>query len=62
MLERIYLSILGLYAVVFAAVLLTGYMTAGVGGVFCFVIFGLVFMGMIGILPEWSVHNVKAHR
>lgn len=62
MLEKIYLGILGLYAVTFTTVFLAGLMTAGVAVVFGFVLFGLLYMGIIGVLPEYAVHHVESHR
>ena len=57
MLERIYLSVWVVYAVIFAAVFFSGSLTYGAATVFGFVAFGLIYMGMIGVLPFWTTHH-----
>ncbi len=43
-----------------ALLLVTGSFTAMVGVVYGFLAFGLVFMGMISVLPVWMTHSDAA--
>jgi len=61
MLERIYFSLWGIFALTVAAFYLTGSLTSGMIAVFGFIMFGLIFMGMIGVLPFWTTHHT-AHK
>ena len=53
---KVYLSLWVMTAVVAALLLLTGFMTLTAVVTFGFVIFGLVFMGMMGVLPATIAH------
>lgn len=57
MVERIYMALWILLAVFAVVIWLLGYMTATVLVALGFITFGLLFMGIIGILPEWASHN-----
>ncbi|HSI88089.1 MAG TPA: hypothetical protein VK918_03475 [Pyrinomonadaceae bacterium] len=56
MLTKIYLALWVLLVVAFAGVYIIGNMTAEALVVFGFVAFGMVFMGMISVLPT-AVHD-----
>ena len=60
MLERIYVSLIGLYFVALGLFFVGGILTSSVLVVFGLVLFGLVFLGMIGILPHYVTHQ-KTH-
>lgn len=49
-------------SIVMAALFVTGNLTLTVGLVFGFMIFGLVFMGMMGVLPAGVAHPPKRER
>lgn len=57
MLEKIYFAIWALGLMVAGAFYMTGNMTPGYATVFGFLSFGMIFMGMIGILPFHVTHN-----
>lgn len=57
MLEKLYFTILGLYFLTIGTFYFTGNLTPLVGVVFGFVFFGIVFMGMIGVLPFYVSHH-----
>lgn len=57
MFERIYVAIWGVYFVGLTLALITGILTAGTGVAFGFVLFALIFMGMIAVLPHWATHD-----
>ena len=56
MLTKIYLALWALLVAAFAGVYVLGNMTAEAWVVFGFVAFGMVFMGMISVLPT-AVHD-----
>ena len=58
MFERIYFALWGLILITVGALFLTGTLTTMIGVVFGFVAFGLTFMGMIGVLPNWVGHQI----
>lgn len=58
MFEKIYFALWGLLLLVAGALFLTGTLTTMIGVVFGFIAFGLTFMGMIGVLPNWVGHQV----
>jgi len=57
MVERIYLTLWISLAIIAAVVWLLGYMTVTALLAFGFVTFGLLYMGIIGVLPEWAGHS-----
>ncbi len=57
MLERIYISSLGIYFIALGLFFAGGLLTAGVVLVFGLVFFGMVFLGMIGVLPHYATHH-----
>ena len=57
MLEKIYLSVWVLLLAAFVVVFATGMLSYGVATVFGFMAFGLIYMGMIGVLPFWTTHH-----
>ncbi|MEZ5344634.1 MAG: hypothetical protein R2681_03665 [Pyrinomonadaceae bacterium] len=56
MVEKLYLALWGIFFAAFALFFLTGFMTAAMVVGFGFVAFGMVFLGMIGILPHYVTH------
>ena len=56
MLTKIYIALWVLVAAAFAVVFVAGKMTAEALVVFGFIAFGMVFMGMISVLPT-AVHD-----
>jgi hypothetical protein len=58
MFERIYFSLWGLTFLAGGVLYLLGEFTTLTGVVLGFVFFGLTFMGMIGVLPNWVGHQV----
>ena len=56
MLVKIYWTIWAMVAAAAAMIFVTGYFTAVMAVVFGFTAFGLVFMGMIGVLPSMVTH------
>ena len=59
MLTKIYFALWGVLAVAAAVIFLTGNMTRLALVVFGFISFGLVFMGMMGVLPIVVTAPVK---
>lgn len=59
MLTKIYFALWGVLAVAAAVIFLTGNMTMLTLVVFGFISFGLVFMGMMGVLPIIVTHPEK---
>ncbi|NNE97905.1 MAG: hypothetical protein HKN25_02665 [Pyrinomonadaceae bacterium] len=57
MIERLYIALWGIYLIAIALFLATGMLNALTGVVFGFILFGLVFMGMISVLPHWATHQ-----
>lgn len=57
MMVKIYGMLWVLLVVVAALFLLTGNLTPVAGVVFGFIAFGMVFMGMMGVLPSTVGHN-----
>ena len=58
MFERIYFILWALVLLLAGTVYITGNLTIFTAVVFGFVFFGLTFMGMIGVLPNWVGHQV----
>lgn len=56
MMTKVYWALWALLILAAVAVFFAGYMTTGVLVVFGFIAFGMVFMGMMGVLPT-SVHD-----
>ena len=56
MLTKIYAGLWTIFLLAAAIVFVTGNLTMFVGVVFGFVAFGMVFMGMMGVLPATVVH------
>lgn len=57
MLEKIYFAVWGLGLLAAGTVYLTGNMTPTIATVFGFLTFGMIFMGMIGVLPFYVTHE-----
>jgi hypothetical protein len=57
MLERIYIALLGLYVLTVGFFYVSGLLDALTAVVFGFVLFGLIFLGMIGVLPFYATHH-----
>ncbi len=57
MLERIYISLWGIYFIALSLFFVGGMHTAGVVVVFGFVFFSMVFLGMIGVMLDYATHN-----
>jgi hypothetical protein len=57
MLIKIYGMLWALLGIIALVLLATGYFTATVLIAFGFVIFGMIFMGMISVLPSTVVHH-----
>lgn len=57
MLVKIYGITWAFIAAVAALIFLTGSFTPAIGVVFGFVLFGMVFMGMMNVLPSTVGHN-----
>lgn len=57
MLERIYFSLWGVLTIAMGLFYIAGILTMFTVTVFGFIAFGLIFMGMIGVLPFWSSHQ-----
>ncbi|MDH3494829.1 MAG: hypothetical protein OEM82_14840 [Acidobacteriota bacterium] len=57
MLEKIYFSIWALFALVVAMFYFAGWFDYATVTVLGFIMFGLIFMGMIGVLPFWTTHH-----
>ena len=60
MLTKIYAGLWAIFLLAAAIIFLTGNFTMFVGVVFGFVAFGMVFMGMMGVLPATVVHPAPA--
>ena len=58
MFERIYFALWGLLLLAMALIFALGNLTAFGIVVFGFLAFGLTFMGMIGVLPNWVGHQI----
>ena len=58
MFERIYFSLWGLTILAAGILFISGIFTPLTAVVFGFIFFGLTFMGMIGVLPNWVGHQV----
>ena len=56
MLTKIYGCLWAIFLIAAAVIFLTGNFTMFVGVVFGFIAFGMVFMGMMGVLPATVVH------
>ena len=61
MIERIYISFWGIYFIALALVLVMGLLSGTTILGFGLVLFGLIFMGMIAVLPHWASHNHHLH-
>ena len=61
MVERIYISFWGIYFIAVALVLAMGLLNGTALVAFGFVMFGLIFMGMIAVLPHWASHDNLHH-
>lgn len=57
MLEKIYFTVWALFLLALGVFYMTGILTPMIEVVFGFVFFGLIFMGMIGILPFHVSHH-----
>ena len=60
MLTKIYTGLWAIFLLAAAIIFVTGNFTMFVGVVFGFVAFGMVFMGMMGVLPATVVHPAPA--
>lgn len=60
MVLKVYLTVLSLYATAAAVVFITGNLSAIVTVVFGFIAFGLVFLGMMFVLPFTVSHPAPA--
>jgi hypothetical protein len=59
MLTKVYSLLWLAVAVLMGVTYATGNMTSKVLVVFGFIIFGLIFMGMISVLPFWATHHTS---
>jgi hypothetical protein len=59
MLTKVYSLLWLAVAVLMGVTYITGNMTPKVLVVFGFFIFGLIFMGMISVLPFWASHHTS---
>jgi hypothetical protein len=60
MLTKIYAMIWVVVALIAAAFFLTGNFTPVVGVVFGFILFGMIFLGILSVLPSTVGHNAPA--
>ena len=61
MLERIYFSLWALLILTVGIFYVAGGLSTLTIVVFGFILFGLTFMGMIGVLPFWASHHSEAN-
>jgi len=61
MVEKVYVALWGVMLVALGLFFVTGNLNTNAELVFGFLFFGLIFMGMIGVLPHWATHREEQH-
>lgn len=61
MLEKLYILLWFILASAIAISYAGGLLSEKAAVVFGFILFGLIFMGMISVLPFWATHHQSKH-